>query len=218
MNRIPRLAAALVATTLVAAALAVPAAAHGQAPTRGITKPQRADAIRIPESVRLEHTELHDALGVLTRRAGAVGAAARDLAAVLHPHFVREEQIALPPLGLLAPLGRGERTAAMRRVLPLTDSLRAELPKMLREHTAIAAAVRKLADAARAANDADALRFADALSLHARTEEEVLYPAAVVVGDLVRRSGKRTAASVVSQRTASDEDDEDDDSDEHEAP
>ena len=214
MNRSHFLAAAL-ATAAISAASPV---AHGQAATHGAAKPQGADAIGIPESVRREHTEIHDALGQLVKRDGPGGAAARDLAAVLHPHFMREEQIALPPLGLLAPLARGERTAAMRRVLPLTDSLRAELPRMLREHVAIGAAVRRRADAARAASDAEALRFTDALSLHARTEEEVLYPAAVVVGDLVRRNVKRTAAAVASQRTASDEDDNDDESDEHEAP
>ena len=35
------------------------------------------------------------------------------------------------------------------------------------------------------------VRFANKLAEHARTEEEVLYPAAIVAGDLVRARGAR---------------------------
>ena len=128
----------------------------------------------------------HLALEKATKAPGRVGAAARELAAVLHPHFVREEQIALPPLGLLAPLSRGETDLAMRAVLPMTDSLRAELPRMLQEHVAIRAATEKMGRAARAAGNVAVARLAEQLAMHARGEEEMFYPAAILVGDLVR--------------------------------
>ena len=77
----------------------------------------------------------------------------------------------------------------------MTDSLRAELPSMLKEHVAIRAATIKLGDAARAAGNASVARLAEKLALHALSEEEMFYPAAVLVGDLVRaraaKSGKR---------------------------
>jgi hypothetical protein len=142
--------------------------------------------IAIPESIRAEHQEIHAELEAASKAPGAVGAAARELAAVLHPHFVREEQIALPPLSLLGPLSRGERTPEMRAVLPMTDSLRAELPRMLKEHVAIHAATVKLGEAARAAGNAAVAEVADKLAVHAKSEEEVFYPAAILVGDLVR--------------------------------
>lgn len=140
----------------------------------------------IPASIRAEHAEIHHALEAATKDTGEVGVAARALAAVLDPHFVREEQIALPPLGLLAPLARGERPPAMRRVLPLTDSLRAELPRMLREHKAIHAATEHLGEVARAHGNASVQRLAEQLLLHAQNEEEMMYPAALLVGDFVR--------------------------------
>ena len=99
---------------------------------------------------------------------------------------MREEQIALPPLGLLAPLARGEVTPEMRAVLPLTDSLRAELPKMLEEHKAIHAATVRLAEVAKAAGDSASARVAEQLLVHAQNEEEVMYPATLLVGDIVR--------------------------------
>ena len=142
--------------------------------------------IQIPESLRVEPAEIHAELVRATTAPGRVGEAARELARILHPHFVREEQIALPPLGLLAPLAWGEVTPGMREVLPMTDALRAELPRMLEEHAAIRAATIRLAEAARAEGDVAVERLAGKLRLHAQGEEELFYPAAVLVGDLVR--------------------------------
>ena len=64
--------------------------------------------IPIPQSVQAEHAAIHSTLVEATQAPGRVGTAAKELAEVLHPHFVREEQIALPPLGLLAPLATGD--------------------------------------------------------------------------------------------------------------
>jgi hypothetical protein len=72
----------------------------------------------IPGSMRAEHEEIHRALERATQAAGRVGEAARALAKVLQPHFEREEQIALPPLGLLAPLARGEFSPEMLECSP----------------------------------------------------------------------------------------------------
>ena len=136
--------------------------------------------------MRVEHAEIHEELVRATKLSGPVGEAARSLAAILHPHFVREEEIALPPLGLLAPLARGEPTAEMRDVLVMTDALRAELPRMLEEHEAIRAATARLGAVARTERDERVAELARKLELHARSEEEMFYPAAVLVGDIVR--------------------------------
>ena len=142
--------------------------------------------IEIPRSVKTEHDAIHATLKEATRAAGPVGPAARELARVLHPHFVREEEIALPPLGLLSRLVGGDITADMADVLSMTDALRRELPQMLEEHKAIRAAVESLRVAARADNAERYERLANDLALHAQTEEELLYPAAILVGDIVR--------------------------------
>lgn len=168
---------------LAAAALAFPGAATAQHSDHA---GHRAGLPGIPASIRAEHQEIHARLDAATKAPGATGQAARELAAVLHPHFEREEQIALPPLGLLGPLSRGEWTADMRAILPLTDSLRAELPRMLEEHAAIRAATGRLGEAARRESQTEPAALAEALALHARGEEEVFYPAAVLVGDLIR--------------------------------
>lgn len=141
--------------------------------------------LEIPKPLQVQHEELHATLVKATRASGAVGEAAREVARLLHPHFVREEEFALPPLGLLSKLARGGVTQEMAEVLPMTRRLKAELPAMLAEHRQIVGALDKLRDAAVAANLPEYERFAEALTLHAQTEEEVLYPAAILVGEHV---------------------------------
>lgn len=141
----------------------------------------------IPKPLQVEHAELHEKLVKATREPGAVGEAARGVARLLHPHFVREEEFALPPLALLERLARGEVREDMAAVLPMTRRLKAELPQMLAEHEEIVGALERLRAAARAAGRPEHERFAEALVLHAQTEERVLYPAAILAGELVAR-------------------------------
>ena len=145
--------------------------------------------MQTPESIRQEHQEIHAALERAAREPGEVGAAARDLHGVLGPHFRREEEIATPPLALLLPLSRGPVTAEMRAVLPMTDALERELPGMLQEHRRIGAARQRLEEAARRAGKSEYVRLSQTLAQHARQEEEVLYPAAVLVGRFVKSAG-----------------------------
>ena len=155
--------------------------------TKGASRSGR----EIPRSLREEHAELHARLVAATKAPGRVGESARAVAVLLHPHFVREEQIALPPLGLLRALADGHATADMSATLPLIDSLKAELPRMLTEHMTIGVAVQRLARDAKEARHVEAARLAEEIRLHALTEEEVLYPAAVLVGELVRARSHR---------------------------
>lgn len=146
----------------------------------------------IPKPLQVEHEELHARLVKATQEPGAIGEAAREVARLLHPHFVREEEFALPPLALLERLARGEADAEMAEVLPMTQRLKAELPQMLAEHKAIVGALEKLRAAARAAGKPEHERFAEALVLHAQTEEQVLYPAAILAGERVEHRSRQS--------------------------
>jgi len=141
---------------------------------------------KIPGPLKAEHEELHAELVKTMKMPGRVGEAARTVATFLHQHFVHEEEYALPPLGLLPALADGKVTPDMRQVLTLTDKLKAELRQMLSEHQAIVGALRKLIAAAEAEGKPEVTHFAERLILHARTEEEVLYPTAILIGEYVR--------------------------------
>ncbi len=178
-----------IATIVVAAAAAAPSP---RAAGDGGSDSAQTSTLIAPESIRIEHQEIHEALEALTRVPGAVGQAATALAEALHPHFVREEEIALPPLGLLAPLAAGKTPAGMEAAAVMSDTLRKELPRMLEEHKVIRAATAHLMKTGQQEGHAGAQAFAAELAAHARMEEEILYPAAILVGDVVRaRTGKR---------------------------
>lgn len=140
----------------------------------------------IPRPLKAEHDELHATLRQATQEPGEVGAAAQAVARLMHPHFIREEEFALPPLALLHDLARGKVTPAMRAAISLTDKLRAELGAMLEEHKLIVVELDKLADAAQRANKPEYVEFAKALKLHAQTEEEVTYPTAMLIGEYLK--------------------------------
>jgi hypothetical protein len=141
---------------------------------------------RIPESLKWEHEELHAELARATKAGGKTGEAAKAVAGVLHNHFLKEEEFALPPIGLLAALARGEIEDEMRDVLVMTERLKAELPEMLREHQAVVTALAELTAAAKKEKLAEHARFAKKLMVHAQTEEEVLYPAAILIGEYLK--------------------------------
>ena len=141
----------------------------------------------IPHSLKLEHHELHEELARIVREPGPVGEAAREVARVLHPHFVKEEEFAMPPLGALEALARGEKVPDAAAVIAQARRVADELPQMLAEHRDVVRALEGLEEAARTAGKPEHAHFAEKLRLHARTEEEVLYPAAILVGRALER-------------------------------
>jgi hypothetical protein len=140
----------------------------------------------IPRSMQAEHEELHADLEKAIASGGETGTAAKVVADVLHAHFESEEKYALPPLGLLPALANGNLSPEMIQVLEMTDTLKAELPRMLEEHKGIVDTLQKLIETASQEKKTEHIRFAKKLILHAQNEEEVAYPTAILVGEYVR--------------------------------
>jgi hemerythrin superfamily protein len=143
--------------------------------------------IEIPQSLKVEHEELHNQLVKATEEGGKVGEAARAVAKVLHPHFEKEEEYALPPLGILSFLSQPDKIVQeMKSVLIMTDRLKADLSHMVEEHKQIVAALDNLIDIANKENKTQVVQFAEKLKLHAQTEEQVLYPTAILIGEYLK--------------------------------
>jgi tRNA isopentenyl-2-thiomethyl-A-37 hydroxylase MiaE len=138
--------------------------------------------LRIPRSLQAEHEELRAALTRLANEPSRIGEAAADVASLFQHHAAREEAFALPLLGLLEPLAAGTVTTGLADAVAMARQLRTELPRMLEDHLAIVAALQILLDRANELGRPDVSGFAHALIQHAQTEEEVLYPAAILVG------------------------------------
>jgi hypothetical protein len=141
---------------------------------------------KIPYTMKVEHEELHHDLTDAIQSGGQTGAAAQEVAEALHAHFESEEKYALPPLGLLPALAAGKIVPEMAQVFKMTDTLKAELPRMLDEHQAIVTALKKLIEAARHEEKLEHVLFAERLMLHAQNEEEVTYPTAILIGEYLK--------------------------------
>ena len=150
---------------------------------------------KIPKTTEKEHEELHAELRKAMVAGDATGRTAKKLASVVHPHFVKEEDFALPPLGLLPSLSKGKVTSEMKDVLPMTDKLKTDLNQLLKEHEEIVAVLEELVTASRKERKLKYVRFADRLTLHAQTEEEVYYPAAILIGEYLKLKLARTNAN-----------------------
>jgi hypothetical protein len=137
---------------------------------------------KIPPALKQEHEELHSELLRATKAGGRTGEAAKAVAKLVHPHFIKEEEYALPPLGLLGALSKGKIESSMAEALKMTDKLETELPRMLAEHKDIVTTLRHLVEAAKAENKQEHVYFAKKLIAHARTEEEVSYPTTLLIG------------------------------------
>jgi len=141
-------------------------------------------SLKTPASLRLQHQELHDTLSRATHEPGAIGEAASLVARLLRAHAHKEESFALPPLGLLLDLAiRRGPEPYMAPAIGHAAWLRTHLDDMRAEHRAIEAALELLMAAAREAERFEYAEFAHRLIVHARIEEEVMYPAAILVGE-----------------------------------
>lgn len=141
---------------------------------------------KTPESLEYEHRELREHLEKAAASPGRTGEAAREVVNVLLPHILLEREFAMPPLAALARIARGEITPDMEGFIDKTDAFKAELPRMLDEHKLIVAALRGLMQAAVAEKQQGFAQFAQKMIVHAQMEEEVLYPAAILVGEYLR--------------------------------
>jgi hemerythrin-like domain-containing protein len=153
--------------------------------------------LKIPESLELEHEELHEQLYKGIKEGGKVGEAAKAVADILHPHFEKEEEYALPPLGLLSFLllegqeqrkgGKSKITQEMKNnAISMADRLKTDLSHMIEEHRKIVGALNNLIEIAKIENKKELVQFAEKLKLHAKTEEQVLYPTAILIGEYLK--------------------------------
>jgi hypothetical protein len=147
--------------------------------------------LKIPPSLKHEHGEMRASLEMATHAAGKSGEAAREVARLLMPHFKKEDEYALPPLDVLTAIAVGGMPDNPAAIIAKTDRLRVELADMLKEHQAIAKSLESLYDAATGDERQELARFARKLLLHAQMEEQIYYPASLLIGEYLKlKAGK----------------------------
>lgn len=160
--------------------------------SRNIGAGEHMDLIKIPPALKAEHEKLHTTLEKAVNSGGSTAAAAEEVEKILRAHFLDEEEYALPVLGLLVPLSEGQLDPKMADAIPLANWMKKNYGKMLREHEEIVQSLKKLASAARSENKPEFADFAVDLIRHAQIEEQVLYPAAILIGKYLETQFPRT--------------------------
>jgi len=152
-------------------------------------------SLQIPASLLNDHEVIRATLKRAMREPGATGESARRVMQILEGHMMREEKFAFPPLGLLPALARGERPAALADALDRVKGLRRQIAQMKDEHRQISDALRRLAQDAQGEGKSDYVALAEDMLKHQHLEEEVIYPAAMLVGELAGRIRQEPSAA-----------------------
>jgi hemerythrin superfamily protein len=83
-------------------------------------------------------------------------------------------------------MSKGQTPVRMKEAIATSEKLKTELPQMLKEHKQIVATLETLNKAAKEEKHPEVVRFTEALKVHAQTEEEVLYPTAILIGEYLK--------------------------------
>jgi len=143
-------------------------------------------ALATPQSLLREHQKLHDDFAKAAHLPGAAGAAAERVGRILQSHVRKEEAYALPPLGMIADALKPSPGPDAREAAILADELQSHLADMLAEHRMIVGALEEFIAVARQSDNIEFADLALALIAHIRLEEEVLYPATLMLGQYLK--------------------------------
>lgn len=104
---------------------------------------------------------------------------------MLH-HFQEEENYILPPLGLLPSLAKGQFPEHSKEIIMLSEKAKSQMDHMSAEHQLITAYIEELKQASTKENRPAIAEFEKEVSKHALSEEEVYFPAAIMVGEYLK--------------------------------
>jgi hypothetical protein len=104
-------------------------------------------------------------------------------------YFQEEEDYVLPPLQTLPSLGSEIIPAHGAEIIRLTEKLRSQLSHMNTEHQMIKAHVKELKLAALMTTTRMSALLEERIHKHASAEEEVYFPAAILVGEYLKQKG-----------------------------
>ncbi|OLE84675.1 MAG: hypothetical protein AUF79_17415 [Crenarchaeota archaeon 13_1_20CM_2_51_8] len=116
---------------------------------------------------------------------------AEKLAKDLQVHIDKEESLALPLLGILRDIADGKlKNGVAKRASLLGSRFEKEYPGMLHGHKELLKFLERLKKVGAEEGHLTAVRFAEALEAHSKQEEEVLYPAAIVAGQMASKRAR----------------------------
>jgi hypothetical protein len=105
---------------------------------------------------------------------------------LMQHHFKEEEDFILPLLGLLPLLANGQMPEQNKELILLSENVKKQLNHMSAEHQLIKAYIEELKQASDKENQTEIIEFENEVIKHATSEEEVFFPASIVVGEYLK--------------------------------
>ena len=140
----------------------------------------------VPSSLKNTHAKILDHVHQLTFAKDSSVQVALKLEELMLHHFKEEENIILPPLGLLPTLAKGKIPKESKDLTLFTDQLKTQMDHMSAEHQLIKAYIEELKQASKKENLSAIVTFENEVSQHAISEEEVFFPASILVGEYLK--------------------------------
>ena len=153
---------------------------------RGSPPANEETRLEVPSSIRDKHADLLRQIVSLSTLPDSTGRVAQKLREIIEYHFREEEEYVFPPLALLPSVSRGNIPKDLAAVTKMRDQYRDNNNKLLAEHQMISVYLKELISAATREQHPEAILFEKYLRAHATEEEEILFPAVMLLHEHLR--------------------------------
>jgi hypothetical protein len=144
-----------------------------------------------PPSMEKDHEEIWQLMIRIQHLSGKTGTIAEKLAKDLKTHIDKEEDFALPLLGILRDIADGKlKNGVAKRASVLGSQFEKEYRGLLLGHKEIRKYLERLKKIGGEEGHLTAVRFAETLEKHSKEEEEVFYPAALLAGKIASKRAR----------------------------
>lgn len=140
----------------------------------------------MPSSIKKTHEYLLEQIHKITSYKDSSGRAAIKIEELMHHHFKEEEDVVLPLLGLLSSLANDQMPEQIKNIILLSEKVRPLMNHLSAEHQLIKAYLEELKQASDSEHRPEILEFEKEVSKHAISEEEVYFPAAILIGEYLK--------------------------------
>lgn len=137
-------------------------------------------------SLLKEHRNLLSQMQPLTSYTDSTGQVAITLYELMQHHFSEEENYVLPPLAALPLLVSGQSQQQTEELLLLTEKFKTQLSHINAEHQMIKVLLEELNQIAARDGHPMPVGFEEDLHRHAQMEEEIFFPASILVGEYLK--------------------------------
>lgn len=142
---------------------------------------------KTPKALLDGHKKLFNDIEYIISLGGSIGENAKLLVDIARPHFKKEEEYALPPLGILSALSEQNWELESAAATKMAETLEARLLEMKKDHGVIRKILENLKSHAEKENNQKVSQFVDDLKLHIEVEEQVLYPTTILIGTYLKK-------------------------------